>query len=284
MPARSPIPARTLSLSAAAILTLTPLHALAQSNPPQTPLHFEVATIKPVLVPPAASAPSPGIRIYPNGRVVISAFSFKALIETAFHLGFWQLSGGEGWMDNHLYDIVAQPPQDSPPTRYDTRFGWVRIEDPRLRQMLQALLIDRFQLKLLRQTVTGPIYLLEKSGKPIPLRPADVPIPADPSGGEGIGTVGNASDNWTMYNTSMPQLANWVGDYYLHRPVIDQTGLAGYFTYRWKMVLTNPDDDPQMGSKDELMDFIKVMGLKLVPSTGPVDTYVIDSAQLPSPN
>jgi uncharacterized protein (TIGR03435 family) len=81
----------------------------------------------------------------------------------------------------------------------------------------------------------------------------------------------------------MPQLANWVGDYYLHRPVIDQNGLAGYFTYRWKMVLTNPDDDPQMGSKDELMDFIKVMGLKLVPSTGPVDTYVIDSAQLPSP-
>ena len=87
-----------------------------------------------------------------------------------------------------------------------------------------------------------------------------------------------------MHNTSMPQLANWVSDYYLHRPVLDQTGLTGYFTYTWMKVLTNPDEDPQVGSEGELMDFIKVVGLKLVPSTGPVDTYVIDSAHPPSPN
>jgi len=35
--------------------------------------------------------------------------------------------------------------------------------------MLQALLIDRFQLKFHRETKTGDVYLLEQSGKPLAL-------------------------------------------------------------------------------------------------------------------
>jgi uncharacterized protein (TIGR03435 family) len=37
--------------------------------------------------------------------------------------------------------------------------------------MLQTLLTERFQLKVRRETKTGPVYLLERSGKTLPLRP-----------------------------------------------------------------------------------------------------------------
>jgi uncharacterized protein (TIGR03435 family) len=83
----------------------------------------------------------------------------------------------------------------------------------------------------------------------------------------------------------MHQLANFAGDFYLHCPVLDQTGLSGSYDFEWKMLLSNPDEpDPVLGSKDELMQFIQVLGLKLKPSTGPVETLVIDHAEHPSPN
>jgi uncharacterized protein (TIGR03435 family) len=51
------------------------------------------------------------------------------------------------------------------------------------------------------------------------------------------------------------------------------------------MLLPDPDQaDPRLGSKDELMQFIQVMGLKLTPSTGPVETLIIAHAEHPSPN
>jgi uncharacterized protein (TIGR03435 family) len=207
----------------------------------------------------------------------------KSIICTAFDLPASQLLGGEEWMERESYDVVAKAPDGSAP--YDLRHSWFRLEDPRLRQMLQALLIDRFQLKVHRETKAGQVYFLVKSGKTILLKPTDAPSSKVPRAPDGFGSIGNAGDTWVIYNTSMRQLANFVGDFYMHRPVVDQTGLAGSYDFKWKMLLTNPDQpDPLLGSKDELMQFIQVMGLKLMTSTGPVETLVIDHAEHPSPN
>jgi uncharacterized protein (TIGR03435 family) len=241
---------------------------------------FEVATIKPIDTRAGAMHQS-GADVYPGGRIVLPTVDLKSLISTAFDLAGWQLSDGEEWMGKEQYDVVAKAPEDSKP--YDLRHTWFRIEDPRLRQMLQALLIDRFQLKVHRETRTGQVYLLVKSGKAIPVKPTDTP--SAPRASEGFGSVGVAGDTWVMYNTSMRQLANFVGDFYLNRPVLDQTGLSGSYDFKWKMLLANPDQpDSQLGSKDELMQFIQVMGLKLKPSTGLVETLVIDHAEPPSEN
>jgi uncharacterized protein (TIGR03435 family) len=223
-----------------------------------------------------------GLDVYPDGRVVLPTVSLKSLICTAFDLPASQLSGGEEWMDKEQYDVVGKAPEGSAP--YDLRHTWFHLEDSRLRQMLQALLIDRFQLKVYRETKTGQVYLLVKSGKAIPLKPTDAPSAKVPRAPEGFGSIGNAGDTWVIYNTSMKQLANFVGDY-IHRPVLDQTGLSGSYDFKWKMLLPDPDQaDPRLGSKDELMQFIQVMGLKLTPSTGPVETLIIAHAEHPSPN
>jgi len=254
----------------------------ARDATPRDLPRFDVATIKPVDTRPGVMHQL-GANVYPDGRVALPTVSLKSLIGTAFDLPVSQISGGEEWMDKESYDVVAKAPQDS--ARYDIRHTCFRLEDPRLRQMLQALLIDRFQLKVHRETRTGQVYLLVKSGKTIPLKPSDAPSAKVRPGNEGFGSVGAAGDTWGIYNTSMRQLANFVGDYYMHCPVFDQTGLSGFYDFRWKMVLVNPDQhDPGFGGKDELMQFIQVMGLKLTPSTGPVETLVIDHAEHPSPN
>jgi len=261
---------------------IAPIQAL-QSQPPALPRdlpRFEVATIKPIDMRPGVSHVN-GADVYPDGRVLISTVSLKSLIVTAFDLPFLQVSGGEEWMGKEEYDVVAKAPEDSKP--YDLRHTWLRIQDPRLRQMLQALLIDRFQLKVHRETRIGRVYLLVKSGKDIPLKPTEAP--SAPRASQGFGSIGNAGDTWAIHNSTMPQLANFVGDFYLHSPVLDQTGLSGSYDFKWKTLLANPDEpDPLLGSKDELMQFIQVMGLKLTPSTGPIETLVIDHAERPSEN
>ena len=104
-------------------------------------------------------------------------------------------------------------------------YTWFGIEDEHLRQMLQALLIDRFQLKFHRETKTGDVYLLEQGGKPLALHAADTPHGgADP---EGYGNIGYVDARWSIYAYSMPQLAKFAADYMVHVPVLDRTGLSG---------------------------------------------------------
>jgi uncharacterized protein (TIGR03435 family) len=63
------------------------------------------------------------------------------------------------------------------------------------------------------------------------------------------------------------------------RPVIDRTGLPGTFDFRFEYT----QDSSQPGPS--LMQVIQDdLGLKLVPSRGPVETFVIDSAEKPLGN
>jgi uncharacterized protein (TIGR03435 family) len=159
------------------------------------------------------------------------------------------------------------------------------IEDEHLREMLQALLIDRFQLKVHRETKTGDVYLLERSGKTLRLTPAEAPsADKEPSPDRSLfGEIGYVDGKWSLFSFSMPQLAKFTSDYMLHVPVLDRTGLSGPFDYRQAV----PDDEPVYGSPgnvDSFMNMLSVVGLKLERSKGPVETLVIDKAEKPSPN
>jgi len=259
-------------------LLLTPLAASAQTGPSAEPA-FEVATIKPEDMSPGASHHI-GTNVYPGGRILFTGFSLKGLICAAFRIGYWQVSGGDDWTNKAMFDIEAKPVETIPPTEFNLRHSNYGIEDERLRQMLQVLLIDRFQLKFHRETTTGLVYLLEKSGKPIPLVPTTEKYAKNYGEGYG-GEVGLAKLG--LYNTSMSQLARFAGDNILHRPVLDRTGLDGSFDFSWKMISVS-DGPPSTNFEDNFQLLIQVMGLKLTKSTGPVENFVIDYAEPPSPN
>jgi uncharacterized protein (TIGR03435 family) len=242
---------------------------------------FEVASVKAVVpnVPHEM-----GVHVYPGGRVVITTFPLKTLIQTAFGLSYWQISGGDEWTQKGEYTVEAKPSAAMLSSIKDLRYTLFGIEDEHLREMLQALLIDRFQLKFHREMKTGDVYLLERSGKPLKIRPVEsMPPGADSySDSHSFGSIGYAGGQWNIFATSMPQLAKFASDFVLHVPVLDRTGLSGRFKYRQRW----PDLDPKYDGdqSDSFRGYLKEIGLKLVPDKGPVETFVIDHAAKPSPN
>ncbi len=159
------------SLSKRGILSAFIFTLALVAQPNTTAPRFEVASIKPI--DPNAAMHRSGLSIYPGGRVEIPTTTLKGMIVTAFGVSYWQLSGGEPWMEKDQYDVEAKPPANLQPAITNLRHGLFDIDDERLRQMLQAMLIERFNLKFHRETKTGKVYLLEKKGSTQALRPAD---------------------------------------------------------------------------------------------------------------
>src|SRR2546422_1010731 len=106
---------------------------LAQTQTATPPLAFEVASIKPV-IPDGSGRVMVGINPQPGGRLTITGASLRMLVRFAYNVDDAQISGGPAWFDSDRYDIVAK--------------GEGNATTDQLRQMLQTLLADRFQLKL----------------------------------------------------------------------------------------------------------------------------------------
>ena len=247
----------------------------AQSANQQPLPEFEVATIKPF-----PGQGEMGVKVYPGGRIQINGLTLKGLICTAFDLGYWQISGGDDWTGKEEYDLEAKPPENLRAQFTNIRHSLFTIDDPQLRAMLQSLLIDRFQLKFHRETKTGDVYLLEPSGKPIKLKPArDLSTGDHPIVNPGwSGDIDFVDGQFSMFNTSMPQLAHFASSIVLHKPVIDRTGLTGSYDFQSSMHAEQSEFD------DSFMLLIPELGLKLERGKGPVETFIIDHAEQPSPN
>ncbi len=91
----------------------------------------------------------------------------------------------------------------------------------------------------------------------------------------------------------MPYLCWWLGSQLQHdeRPVIDQTGLSGYYDFTLSFAPELPpgvDPDklpPEFADRPSLIEAVREqLGLKLTPQRGPVPYYVIDHVEKPSAN
>jgi len=273
---------RMICLVVAAALAFPAAAASPQTGASTAALpEFEVASIKPVVpnVPHMM-----GVQVYPGGRLVISSFALKTLITTAFGVSSWKISGGEDWMGRDEYNVEAKPPESMQASIRDLRHTLFGIEDEHLREMLQALLIQRFQLKFHRETKTGDVYLLERSGKPLALRPVEAPAAgADPSSeNHSFGSIGYVDGKWSIFATSMPQLAKFASDNVLRVPVLDRTELTGRFNYTQRL----PDAVPQYSGdqSDSFHSYLRELGLKLERGKGSVESFVIDHAVKPLPD
>jgi uncharacterized protein (TIGR03435 family) len=266
-----------LRIAALVVLLAAPLvsRAATQDVSARDLPRFEVVSIK---ILDANTPHVMGIHVYPGGRLEISGFSLKTMIATAFDLGFLPISGGDEWTDKEIYFVTAKPPAALASSIESIRYTNFGIDDPVLRQMLQALLIDRFQLKAHRDVKTGDVYLLKRNDKPLALKAAEVPGGAAES--KSFGSIGYVNGRWSLFATTMPQLAKFAAGPILHAPVLDRTELEGGFDFRQ----LQPDLEPRYGGdqSDSFRDFLSQAGLKLERSRGPVESLVIDSAAHPA--
>jgi uncharacterized protein (TIGR03435 family) len=226
---------------------------------------FEVASVKPADPQGRMIA----LFTYPGGRITVSLYTLQMLIEEAFDVQSFQVSGGPRWINDDRYDIVAKPPASSKSSKANPPSPKAPLNDEQ-RQMLQTLLADRFQLKFHRATKEGPVYLLVKGSKDLKLQGAknkdDYPW-------------AGATDGLAGINISMPLLATRLS-MYLRRPVLDQTGLTGSYDFKFEY----PSDDQRPDVISSIFASLQGIGLKLEAAKGPVKNIVIDHAEKPSAN
>jgi uncharacterized protein (TIGR03435 family) len=225
-------------------------------------LEFEVASIK----PHDPVVPAQGMRIDPDG-ITYSRVTLYECIKAAFSVYGYQISGADSFGEiviSDRYDVVAKAGHTT--------------NKAEVMQMLQALLEERFKLKVHRETKEIPVYALVV-GKNAPKLLA--------SEGDGASNMARAiGGGLTFDRTSMPNLAEFLsGLDSIHRPVLDRTGIQGLF----KFTLTPFDGqlaDPS-GAADKRALFtwptiftdIQSLGLKLESTKAPVEMLRIDHAE-----
>jgi uncharacterized protein (TIGR03435 family) len=275
----------------AAVLASCGLFGQAAPPPPS----FEVASVKPA----SSKVLHIGIFNYPGGRISVSYLTLEMLMSEAFHVQAFQISGGPGWIRKDRYDIEAKPSASSSSSMSSPPNRLTPLNEEQ-RQMLQALLADRFQLKVHREIKQGPVYLLVKGNNALKLEaPKDTnrfPWAGSADGGPIMG------DGIAGINISMPGLATRLSEF-LGRPVLDRTGLKGSFDFKFKdaagdgaapamggLPAGGPKtgellpDDPASRLMYSILMSVKGIGLRLDQSKAPVETIAIDHVEKLSEN
>jgi uncharacterized protein (TIGR03435 family) len=237
---------------------------------------FEVATVK-----RDTTSQLTQVVIQPGGRVVLSRLSLKTLVHAAYRYNWAQIENrGDAWIEQEGWTVEAKVPADSGIT--DLRYSVQDIEDARIRQMLQSLLVERFQLKVSRETRMGDVYQLTRTDRPLKLSVSDEKV-AEGNPFRGFSSIGWAG-RWVISRTTMAQLAKYASDT-VHAPVADMTNLSGLYNYKQtgnEQFSTGADFAIDVANS--FLRLLNEVGLELKKTRGPFEILVIESAQRPSPN
>ena len=281
----------TLGVLQAPMLRAQTLRAQTQGAGPLP--SFEAASIKRNT---SGGPGAPYLQIEGSQLVVVNNNLFT-IIRTSWNIQPTQILGGPDWVrsEGERFDITAKIPDG---TKRD-----------QVRPMAQALLAERFKLKVHRETRELPVYALVMARPDRKLGPQMVAATFDCktylaalSRGERVAPPPPNGDKFVCGSKMAPgrilaggiqiaDLAGVLSNFVGGRPVIDRTGLTA--DYEFDLTWT-----PEVVPGPSAESFVRVdpngpslfaavqeqLGLKLEATTGPVEVLVIDSAERPTPN
>jgi uncharacterized protein (TIGR03435 family) len=287
----------------ASLVVMSACAAFAQSATP--PPSFEVASIKPA-APLTPGKVMIGVRRDP-GRVTYSGMPLKEIIRNAYRVKTYQISG-PAWLDSERFDIMAKLPDGA--------------TEEQVPEMMQALLAERFGLKLHRETKELPVYTLVVGKNGPKLEEVEAPPPpptAPPPPGAAEKPIARGmqmSDTtrgtmmrfepggkFTAQRMSISNFADMLSRF-LDRPVVDETGLKGYYNFTLEVSMEDlvnmkgmfrmmgPPGGPEGGAarpesgpapesapSASLFQSVQKLGLKLEPRKSPIEFLVIDHVE-----
>jgi uncharacterized protein (TIGR03435 family) len=276
------------------IAVISAVTASAQSPLPGSGLAFEVVSVK-----ENRTAGESGLISGPTpGRFTVRNTPLRFILLYAFDLRSHQLIDTPEWASTAAFDITGTYPPGATPT----------VENNRV--MLQALLADRFGLRMHRETRELPMYALVLARPDGRLGPQLTPSSVDcekwlaekrpqiGAGGPSAVAPGGARPACMMMTSrrfltagtrSIDQLTASLQSL-VERPVVNRTGLTSNFDIdlQW----TSPEAPPTQSrgglpQEDVAALFTAVqeqLGLKLESSRGPFEVVVIDSVERPTPD
>jgi len=261
---------------------------------------FEVASVR--LFAPGQGQVAAGLH-FDGAQVRAVGLSLRDYLATAYRFKATLISGPD-WTATERYDISATLPD-----------GGTKAQVP---EMLQALLADRFEVKLHKEKKEFPIFALVLVKGPPKLKELPPDPNADKDNDEPVGmanvativAVGNgvsvnyargASFSAGNNRIEVRKLPLWVFcrnlERYADRQIVDMTGLTGSYNFA---VDVTPEDYMAMmlrsavlrgvsippeaqrlldaSSPSALSDALQQVGLKLEARKAPLDILVIDSA------
>lgn len=261
-----------------------------------TPQAFEVASVKPTgssdggmkSVSGRGQGPTFGLEhrrlnvrlnLY---ALIVNAYALRGCPPVGEFGGCTLLSGGPDWLRKDQFEIVAKMPDDSPDY---TSVQFVNGHAPQLQLMLQALLADRFHLKVHRETKDLPVYALTIAKKrPLFKKGDEAEEPKVFFRGSAPGS-GPEMIRLTAQNGSMQDVVDLYAKF-MDRPMIDRTGLKE----RYDFTVEYEADMEATGPFAKLIGpaLFKALeaqaGLKLESTKSAVEILVIDHAEKPSAN
>lgn len=304
---------RVLLASAALIVIGSPigigLLAAAREQPAapkQATERFEVASIRPNTSSAVGGPIGGGLGFRQPGRFTAENITLQQVLTYAYLLQEYEIFGGPDWVARDRFDIAATMPVPIPGAA-------PRDVAARNRQLVRALLAERFNLVVHEERREMPVYVLvmarpdRRLGQRLrpfegmcaenvaaPSMPAQLPaqLPA-PSKDPvpciiGLG-VGRLSARGMGLSDLSRNLATFAA---IRRRVIDRTGLTGQFDYdlEWTPIAAPagapapvpnllPDAPPNIFTALQ-----EQLGLKLESTNETVSVLVIDSVNQPSPN
>lgn len=270
----------------------------------QTPVSaapaFDVVSVKPA----DPNSRMTRLQLSP-GRLSAKSAPLKLFIQMIYGLkAEAQMEGLPASIGSQKFDIEAKADE-----ALQARLDKMSSEESGavMNRMIQAMLEDRFQMKVSRQTRELPVYALvvAKGGPKIVSsatepstsgatagNPAGAPgsITGSVSASAGGGASGGLGPSVRRLNASGSPISSLVSGLTRQpetggRLVVDRTGLTG--KYDWHLQWT-PESASGSSTDEAAPSFFTAiqeqLGLKLEPSRGPVDILVIEHIELPSAN
>lgn len=260
----------------------------AQSSP-----QFEVASVK--ACDPRARVGTNGGGASP-GRVAYNCQRLMDFIRSAYGewgngsdrpaVGPFNIVGGPSWINSDPYQINAKA-EGSP--RPGTTAG----------PMMQALLEDRFKLKIHRETREVPVYALvvTKSGVKLPAakmecrtidlgRKFELPKEGQPPQ-QRCGYGQRTKDGVEVHGSTMAEFCVALAHTPLRmerRKFVDKTGIAGRFDFDLRFPTELEGQSIPADDLDRLQDALSKVGLQLKSEKGQDEFIVIDHAERPTAN
>jgi uncharacterized protein (TIGR03435 family) len=257
---------------------------------------FEVASIK----PDDSGTQNHLFQTPGPGRFHTINITARMLVNFAYGLKDFQLTGGPSWTDSQGYVIDAKA-DDATTAQMQKLPRQQQMEQ--MRSMLRSLLADRFKLVVSHETKELPIYALvvAKGGPKLtsttytPPDP-DAPKPATPpqngphlmlSRGK-IDAVNQPISGLAGLLAVVPDLGG--------RMVQDETGIKGNYDFTMHFSMQSmapksgapaPEDAAAAEDTSEPSIFTALeeqLGLRLESTKGPVDVYTIEHIEQPSQN
>jgi uncharacterized protein (TIGR03435 family) len=280
---------KMIPIAALAFLTLTVASA-------QTRLEFEVASIKPAA--DQTLQVKAGLTV-DGSQARFTYFSLRDYVSMAYRVKLYQITGPD-WIASQRFDIAAKLPDGA--------------DRAQVLEMLQSLLVDRFQLRMHREKKEFPVYTLEVDRGGLKIKEAVQD--ASEGGGQSpinIAAGGNASgiganlgggafftfgnNRFEAGKVDMPALTDLLSRF-VDRPILDMTSLQGKYDIALDL---SPEDYQAMliraaiasgvilppqalralegASGDSISNSLQKSGLRLEPRKMPLDVLVIDSIQ-----